>query len=275
MSFDSELEAFRAYAEVFPDSCLLLVDTYDTLASGMPNAITVFRELREKGYEPMGVRLDSGDLAYLSRMCRRMLDEAGFPNAKICASSDLDEQIIRDLRQQGACIDTWGVGTKLITSENCPALGGVYKLAEVERHGKMQPRIKISENFWKITNPGYKKVVRIYDGATEKAIADLIMLDHEQIDVSRPLTIFDPVETWKRMTISNYYIKELLVPIFQGGKQVYESPGMMASRDYAKKDLDTFWAEYRRPYRPHIYKVDLSQELFDLKHELLGESARH
>ncbi len=275
MSFDSELQAFRAYTEVFPDSCLLLVDTYDTLGSGVPNAITVFRELREKGYEPMGIRLDSGDLAYLSRMARKMLDEAGFPDAKICASSDLDEAIIRDLRNQGACIDTWGVGTKLITSENCPALGGVYKLAAIERHGKMQPRIKISENFWKITNPGLKKVVRIYDGSTHKSIADLIMLEHESIDTQHPLTIFDPVETWKRMTITNYYIKELLVPVFQDGKQVYQSPGMMASREYAKQDLETFWDEYKRPYRPHIYKVDLSQELFDLKHELLSQTTWH
>ena len=275
MSFDSELQAFRAYAEVFPQACLLLVDTYDTLGSGVPNAITVFKELREKGYEPMGIRLDSGDLAYLSRMARKMLDEAGFPDAKICASSDLDEAIIRDLRNQGACIDTWGVGTKLITSENCPALGGVYKLAAIERHGKMQPRIKISENFWKITNPGLKKVVRIYDGNTHKSIADLIMLEHESIDTQHPLTIFDPVETWKRMTITNYYIKELLVPVFQKGKQVYQSPGMMASREYAKQDLETFWDEYKRPYRPHIYKVDLSQELFELKHELLSQTTWH
>ena len=275
MSFPDELTAFRTYAKLYPTACILLVDTYDTLGSGVPNAITVFKELREKGYEPMGIRLDSGDLAYLSRMARKMLDEAGFPNAKICASSDLDEAIIRDLRNQGACIDTWGVGTKLITSENCPALGGVYKLAAIERHGKMQPRIKISENFWKITNPGLKKVVRIYDGSTHKSIADLIMLEHESIDTQHPLTIFDPVETWKRMTITNYYIKELLVPVFQDGKQVYQSPGMMASREYAKQDLETFWDEYKRPYRPHIYKVDLSQELFELKHELLSQTTWH
>ena len=186
MSFDSELEAFRAYARAFPENCLLLVDTYDTLRSGVPNAITVFKELREKGYEPLGIRLDSGDLAYLSKKARKMLDEAGFPNAKIVASSDLDEETILHIRSQGAAIDVWGVGTALITSKDCPALGGVYKLVAEEKDGKMIPKIKISENPAKITNPGFKKVVRLYDKDTDKAIADLIMLDDETINEEEP-----------------------------------------------------------------------------------------
>ncbi len=270
MSFDSELEAFRAYADVFPDSCMLLVDTYDTLGSGMRNALTVFRELRARGYEPVGIRLDSGDLAYLSKQCRRMLDEAGFPQAKVCASGDLDEWIISDLKQQGARIDIWGVGTKLITSENCPALGGVYKLAAIERNGRLEPRIKISESAWKITNPGYKRLVRLYDNATGKAIADLILLaDEEKIDPSRPLTIFSPVETWKRSILTNYRVRELLVPVFTEGRQVYTSPHMLEIREYAKQELDTLWDEYKRFTRPHIYKVDLSQKLYDLKHRMI------
>ena len=272
MGFPTELEAFRAYAEIFPGACLLLVDTYDTLGSGMPNAVTVFRELREKGYEPLGVRLDSGDLAYLSKVARRMLDEAGFPNAKICASSDLDERIIRELKDQGARIDMWGVGTKLITSENCPALGGVYKLAAKEQDGRLEPKIKVSENVWKITNPGYKKVVRIYGKSSGKAIADLIMLDGETIDETQPLTIFDPNETWKKTTITNFYTRELLQPIFLEGKQVYESPSVAEIRAYAAADMDTFWDEYRRFARPHLYKVDLSDRLYALRQKMLLEA---
>lgn len=269
MSFDSELEAFRAYARTFPQACLLLVDTYDTLGSGVPNAITVFQEMRARGEEPRGIRLDSGDLAYLSKMARKMLDEAGFENAKICASSDLDEETIRELKQQGAKIDIWGVGTKLITSENCPALGGVYKLSAIEKHGVLEPRIKVSDNVWKITNPGYKKVVRIYGNTTGKALADLIMLDEEQIDESRPLTIFSPDQTWKRMTLTNFYTKELLVPVFREGKLVYQSPSVLETREYAARDLDTFWDEYRRFVKPHIYKVDLSDKLYQLKQDML------
>ena len=271
MSFDSEVEAFRAYAQIFPDSCLLLVDTYDTLHSGMPNAIKVFDELRQNGHEPVGIRLDSGDLAYLSKECRKMLDEAGYPNAKICASSDLDEKLIRDLKLQGAKIDIWGVGTKLITSENCPALGGVYKLAAREHNGKWMPKIKISENVWKITNPGYKKVVRIYSNATDKALADLIMLDEENVDKTKPLEIFDQHETWKRKKLTNFYTKDLLIPIFIGGKCVYESPDVMDIRENALKELDTFWDEYKRVTNPHVYKVDLSFKLWQLKQELLKQ----
>jgi nicotinate phosphoribosyltransferase len=273
MSFPDELSAFRAYADAFPDSCLLLVDTYNTLKSGLPNAITVFKELRDKGYEPLGIRLDSGDLAYLSKKARSMMDEAGFPDAKIVASNDLDEELIWDLKAQGAKIDIFGVGTSLITSRGCPALGGVYKMSAEEINGEMVPRIKISENPDKITNPGYKKVVRIYNGGG-KAIADLIMLEHEQIDTKKPLTIFDPVDTWKRMTLRNYSIKELLVPIYQNGHRVYESPGLMEIQAYAMNELDTLWDEYKRLKNPHVFKVDLSQQLYDMKQRLLEEYAQ-
>ena len=269
MSFDREIDAFRAYARIFPGSCLLLVDTYDTLKSGVPNAIEVFRELRDAGYEPIGIRLDSGDLAYLSKKARVMLDAAGFSNSKIFASSDIDEWLIRDMKLQGAKIDVWGVGTKLITSDGCPALGGVYKLAAEISNGKMIPKIKVSDNVGKITNPGYKKLARIYDKATDKAIADLIMLDEEEIDESKPLVIFHPVDTWKRMRITNYYTKDLLVPVFIDGKQVYNSPGLMDIQAYSKADLATFWDEIKRLVNPQEYKVDLSQKLFDLKQSLL------
>lgn len=272
MSFDSELEAFRAYAEIFPDACLLLVDTYDTLGSGVPNAITVLNEIKAKGHKPMGIRLDSGDLAYLSKEARKMLDEAGLQEARIFASSDLDEQIISDLKAEGACIDVWGVGTKLITSYDCPALGGVYKLAAEEENGELKPKIKISDNIWKITNPGYKKVVRIYSNITGKAVADLIMLDGETIDESKPLVIYDQLETWKKMTITNFNVRELLVPVFIDGKQVYQSPSVMDIRAYSEKDLNTFWGEYRRFRSPHIYKVDLSDKLYDLKKSLMNKN---
>lgn len=271
MSFPDELSAFRAYADAFPDNCLLLVDTYDTLRSGIPNAITVFRELREKGYKPIGIRLDSGDLAYLSKKARQMLDEAGFPDAIIVASGDLDEEIIWNLKAEGAAIDVWGVGTALITSKDCPALGGVYKLAAEEVDGKLIPKIKISENPFKITNPGYKKVVRIFTEDGNKAIADLIMLDHEKIDESKPLTIFDPVDTWKRMTIPRYQLRELLVPVFINGEQVYESPSLLAIQEYSRRELETLWDEYKRLKNPHKYKVDLSDELYNLKEKLLRE----
>lgn len=271
MSFNSELSAFRAYAEVFPKSCLLLVDTYDTLASGVPNAITVFRELRQKGYEPVGIRLDSGDLAYLSKEARAMLDSAGFPDARIFASSDLDEELIRDLKAQGACVDVWAVGTKLITSDNRPALGGVYKLAALEENGELVPRIKISDNPAKITNPGLKKVVRLYARGSQKAIADLIMLDDEHIDDTQPLTIFDPVDTWKRMTLRYFTARELLVPVFVKGELVYQNPDIHTIQAYARQEMDTFWEEYKRTRNPHVYKVDLSDRLYELKARLLQE----
>ena len=274
MSFPTELEAFRKYAELFPTSCLLLVDTYDTLRSGVPNAITVFNELREKGFEPKGIRLDSGDLAYLSREARKILDDAGFPNAIICASGDLDENLIRDLKLQGAAIDTWGVGTKLITSEDCPSLGGVYKLSAEYVDGRVVPKIKISENAVKITNPGVKKLYRIYDKANGKAIADLIALEQETYDESQPLTIYDPVNTWKSMTLTNYTMKELQVPLFKNGKRVYESPSLMDIQKHCKEDLDTFWDQYKRLLNPQRYKVDLSDSLWMLKNSMIQQLRR-
>ncbi len=274
MSFPTELEAFRKYAELFPTSCLLLVDTYDTLKSGVPNAIKVFRELRSKGYEPKGIRLDSGDLAYLSREARKMLDDAGFPNATICASGDLDENLIRDLKLQGACIDTWGVGTKLITSEDCPSLGGVYKLSAEHVDGKIVPKIKISENTVKITNPGVKKLYRIYDNATGKAIADLIALEHENYDQTQPLTIYDPVNTWKSMTLTDYTMKDLHVPLFKNGKRVYQSPPLQEIQDHCREDLDTFWDQYKRLLNPQRYKVDLSDSLWMLKNSMIQQLRR-
>lgn len=269
MSFPTELEAFETYAKIFPDECLLLVDTYDTLKSGVPNAIKVFEKLKEQGYEPIGIRLDSGDLAYLSKSAREMLDEAGFYNAKIFASSDLDENVIRDLKIQGAKIDVWGVGTKLITSDGFPALGGVYKLAQIQDETGCYPKLKKSDNSFKVTNPGYKKIVRIYDNKSKKAIADLIMLDHETIDTTKELRIFDPVDTWKTMTINNYFIRELLEPVFIDGKQVYANPSLIQIQEYAKQELNTFWDEFLRLSNPAKYKVDLSSELYELKQSLL------
>ena len=274
MNFESELEAFRAYAESFPENCLLLVDTYDTLRSGVPNAITVFGELRERGYEPKGIRLDSGDLAYLSKEARRMLDEAGFEDAIICASGDLDEALIRSLKAQGARIDTWGVGTKLITSADMPALGGVYKLAAVYENGEEIPKIKLSDTTEKITNPALKEVYRIYDGATDKALADYIVRAGETVDESKPLTLFHPVDTWKRMTVTNFRARKLREKLIEGGKRVaprYTIPEISAYRagEYAR-----FWEEYTRQDMPHIYKVDLSTALYELKRQLIEAHGR-
>ena len=273
MSFPSELEAFRKYAELFPTSCLLLVDTYDTLRSGVPNAITVFRELRARGFEPKGIRLDSGDLAYLSREARKMLDDAGFPNTIICASGDLDENLIRDLKLQGAAIDTWGVGTKLITSEDCPSLGGVYKLSAEIENGKVIPKIKISENPVKITNPGLKKLYRLY-GADGMAVADLIALDHERFDPSQPLTIYDPVNTWKSMTLTDYTIKDLHVQLFRDGRCVYQSPSLTEIQRHCREDQATFWDQYKRLLNPQRYKVDLSDSLWMLKNSMIQQMRR-
>ncbi|MEN6417700.1 MAG: nicotinate phosphoribosyltransferase [Clostridiaceae bacterium] len=271
MSFPDEVSAFRAYAKVFPDTCLLLVDTYDTLRSGVPNAIKVFDELRAAGHEPKGIRLDSGDLAYLSKKARVMLDKAGYPNAVIAASSDLDEFLIRDLKTQGACISVWGVGTRLITSEGNSALGGVYKMSAEVVEGKLVPKIKISDNPAKVTNPGYKKVFRLYD-KDGMAIADLIALEHETIDPGKPLRIFDPIQTYKSMTLTEFTVRELLVPVFVGGKQVYTCPDIHEISSYAKKEFASMWDEYKRLLMPHTYKVDLSDSLYDLKQKLLRES---
>ena len=273
MSFPTELDAFRAYARMFPDSCLLLVDTYDTVRSGVPNAIKVFDELKAQGHKPLGIRLDSGDLAYMSKQARHLLDEAGYTDAIICASSDLDEYVIRDLIAQGACIDSFGVGTRLITSADLPALGGVYKLAAEIIDGQIIPKIKVSENPIKTTNPGYKKVYRIYD-KNGMATADLIALNHEQIDETKPLTLCHPVYRYKKMTLTEYTARELLVPLFIDGKQVYELPSMDEIRAYAKREKDSFWDEYKRLLNPHVYKVDLSDELYEMKQKILESKRR-
>lgn len=272
MSFPSELDAFRAYAALYPDKCILLVDTYDTLRSGLPNAIIIAEELRAKGHTLQGIRLDSGDLAYLSKEARRMLDAAGFPEVQIVASGDLDELLIRDLKMQGAKIDLWGVGTRLITSADCPALGGVYKLAAEEDGVGLVPKIKISENPAKINNPGPKKVWRLTNRRTGMALADLVTLDHETIDASQPLTIFDPINTWKRKTLTDFKAEELLKPVFRDGRLLYETPSSLLDvQRHAEESLSTFWPEYKRLSNPHDYIVDLSQELWNLKHQLIEE----
>ena len=270
MDFDSEYEAFRAYANSYPDNCLLLVDTYDTLRSGVPNAIKVFKELKEKGYKPKGIRLDSGDLAYLSKEARRMMDEAGFPEAIICVSGDLDERSINSLLQQGAKIDSWGVGTKLITSEDLPALGGVYKLAAVfDKDGNATPKIKLSNNTAKITNPSFKNLYRLYDKDNGMAIADLITLREEEVDDSKPLTIFHPIETWRKYEVKNFRAEKLLHTIVEKGKLVYEFPPLLDVQAFSKTELAKFWDEYLRLDLPQVYKVDLSQKLYTLKNSMI------
>lgn len=269
--FETELEAFRAYAKVYPNNALLLVDTYNTLKSGVPNAITVFKEMREEGYKPQGIRIDSGDIAYLSKEARKMLDEAGFEDAIIVASSDLDEEVINNLKLQDAAVNAWGVGTNLITSKGCPALGGVYKLSAIEKDGEMVPKIKISENTEKITNPGYKKVVRIYDAENNKAQADLIMLEGEEIDTEKPLTIFHPLYTWKKKTFKNYRLRDMLIPLYIDGKLSYDRKTVQEIREYTKSELDSLWPEYKRPNRPQLYKVDLSKKLWDLRDEMMNQ----
>lgn len=270
MSFSSEIEAFRAYAESFPENCLLLVDTYDTLKSGVPNAIKVFDELRARGCEPKGIRLDSGDLAYLSKTARKMLDKAGYPNALICASGDLDENSIRSLLTQGAKIDLWGVGTKLITSADLPALGGVYKLAAIIEGEREIPKIKLSNTTEKITNPGVKELYRIYDNETGKAIADYITLASEKIDENKPLTLFHPVDTWKKMTIENFSVRPLRERIFDHGRRTLEKRTIQELSAYRKAEQERFWDEYMRQDVPHIYKVDLSDNLYELKRNLIS-----
>ena len=273
MSFDDELTAFRSYARLFPQNVTLLVDTYDTLRSGVPHAIQVFTELRDADKLPArhGIRLDSGDLAYLSKKARQMLDAAGFPDAGICASSDLDENLINSLKDQGACINSWGVGTNLITSKDCPAFGGVYKLAAVKRGDKFLPKIKLSENPVKITNPGNKTVWRIYDKETGKIRADLIAMAHEEYDEDAPLMIFDPVDTWKKTYLQpgTYTLREIMVPVFLDGKCVYESPSVREIKAYCAQEQETLWEESRRLVNPHKVHVDLSNELYQVKHALL------
>lgn len=273
-SYPSEYEAFLDFARTFPNNCILLVDTYDTLKSGVPNAISVFRKMKEELGEKFvnfGIRLDSGDLAYFSKEARKMLDEAGFKEAIIVASSDLDEYLIRDLNNQGAQIDAWGVGTNLITSKDCPALGGVYKLVAEEEAGKLIPKIKVSENPEKITNPGYKKVVRFYDKKTRQAIVDLIMLEEEKIP-DRPFIAFDPVNTWKRKLVANFESRELLVPVVLKGEVVYSFPSLTDIQRYAREERERFAPEVRRLINPHVYHVDLSDKLWKLKQHLLQQA---
>ena len=275
MSFPDELTAFRTYAKLYPSACILLVDTYDTLNSGVPNAIKVFREMKEAGI-PLtfyGIRLDSGDLAYLSKKAKKMLDEAGFPDATISASNDLDEYLIDILKIQGATINSWGVGTNLITSKDCPSFGGVYKLAAImdKKTGKFIPKIKLSENTEKVTNPGNKTIRRIYDKESGKIIADLICLVDEVYDENNSLLLFDPVETWKKTHLApgSYTIRELLVPVFRNGECVYQSPKVMELREYCRQEQETLWDESRRLVNPHEIHVDLSNELWHMKNQLL------
>ena len=275
MSFPDELTAFRAYARLYPSACILLVDTYDTLKSGVPNAIKVFTEMREAGI-PLtfyGIRLDSGDLAYLSKKAKQMLDAAGFSDAIISASNDLDENLISSLKLQGAAINSWGVGTNLITSKDCPSFGGVYKLAAVKDKatGQFIPKIKLSENAEKITNPGNKTILRIYNKETGKIIADLICLVDEHYDSSNSLLLFDPVETWKKTHLApgSYTIRELMIPVFQGGKKVYTSPKVMDIQKYCRQELATLWEESLRLEYPHRTHVDLSLPLWKMKNQLL------
>ncbi len=273
MSFEDELTAFRKYAELYPQNTTLLVDTFDTLRSGVPNAIKVFQELRSKNRMPQkyGIRLDSGDLAYLSKKARRMLDAAGFPDASITASSDLDEYIIDSLKTQGARIDSWGVGTKLITSRDCPSFGGVYKLAAIKKGDKFIPKIKLSENQWKITNPGNKKIYRIYEKESGKIKADLITLAEETFTEDMPLLLFDPIATWKKTYLEpgSYTLRELLIPVFLQGSCVYSSPSVMDIRAYCTGEQDSLWDEARRLVNPHNVYVDLSNKLYQLKTQLL------
>lgn len=279
MSFKDEYTAFKKYAELYPNTCTLLVDTYDTLKSGVPNAIRVFQEMRDAGIKPKsyGIRLDSGDLAYLSKKARKMLDQAGFPDAKIAASNDLDETLINDLKIQGAKIDTWGVGTHLITSKDCPSFGGVYKLAAImNENGEMEPKIKLSENTEKITNPGNKTIYRIYDKETGKMRADLICFVDEVFDPEEDLLLFDPNATWKKTHLEggSYTMKELLKPIFINGECVYESPSVKEIAAFCKEEKATLWDETLRLVYPHKVYVDLSQKLYDTKQKLLNDMSK-
>lgn len=276
MSFPDEYTAFRKYAELYPSACILLVDTYDTLKSGIPNAIRVFTEMRDAGI-PLtyyGIRMDSGDLAYLSKQVRKMLDEAGFPDAVISASNDLDEYLIESLKLQGAAISSWGVGTNLITSKDNPAFGGVYKLAAIRTaDGSFQPKIKLSENVEKVTNPGNKTFYRVYDKKTGKIKADLICLYDETFDESEDLKLFDPNAPWKKTRLpgGSYTLREMLIPVIKAGKTIYTSPGVMEIREICNHEKDTIWDETKRFVNPQEIYVDLSQKLYDMKTALLNE----
>ena len=271
--FDTEYEAFKAWCEIYPENAVLLIDTYNVLKSGLPNAIKAFdKVLKPMGIRPKGIRIDSGDITYLTKKCRKILDEAGYEDCGIVISNSLDEYIIRDVLEQGACIDSFGVGERLITAKSEPVFGGVYKLSAVEKDNTLIPKIKISENEEKITNPGFKKVVRIFDKDTDMAIADLITMHDEIIDENIPLEIFNPVHTWKRKKLTNYYTKDLLVPIFEKGKLVYNNPSVLEIMEFVKKECEKFWPEILRFENPHTYYVDLSNKLWSIKQELLHKS---
>ena len=271
--FDSELEAFRAYAKAYPTNCLLLVDTYNVLKSGVPNAVRVFDEvLKPLGMRPAGIRIDSGDITYLSCKARKMLDEAGYPDCKICASNSLDEYIIRDMIMQGAQVDTFGVGERLITASSEPVMGGVYKLSAIEHpDGTVIPKIKISENVSKITNPCFKGLWRLFDRESNKAIADVITLADEIIDDTRSYDIFDPEHVWKRKTVENFHAEPMRVKLFEHGKKVYHSPELSQIRAFCEKEVDRLWTEVKRFENPHHYYVDLSPRLWNEKNRLLSE----
>ena len=271
--FDNELDSFRAYADVYPDNCLLLVDTYDVLKSGVPNAIKVFDELKAKGHKPKGIRIDSGDLQYLSNESKKLFEEAGYYDLIYTASNDLDEYTIASLKSSGSAINSWGVGTKLITSAESPSLGGVYKLTASYENDKLIPKIKISEDAEKINNPGFKKVVRIYN-ENNMAEGDLIMLHDEEIDTTKPLTIFDPTYTWKKTTFQNYTIKELQKPLFKNGECKYVPKSVIEIKKHVNEQLNTFWDSYKRFSNPKKYKVDLSKNLWTLKSDLLDSKKR-
>ena len=274
--FDSELEAFKTYCKCYPKGTVLLVDTYNVLKSGVPNAIKAFDEvLKPMGCRPVGIRIDSGDITYLSKKARKMLDEAGYSDCKICASNALDEYLIRDMIYQGAKVDMFGVGERLITAKSEPVFGGVYKLAAVEDDdGNIQPKIKISENVAKITTPHFKKLYRIYDKNNHKAVADLLCVHDEVIDESRPLTLFDPQFTWKKKVVTNFEAKPIQQQIFKDGKCVYKKPAYEDIVKYAAAEIDTLWDEITRFENPHTYYVDLSQKLWEVKNYLLAENNR-
>ncbi len=273
--FDTELEAFKAYCEMYPDNAVLLVDTYNTLHSGVPNAIRAFNEvLKPRGITKCGIRLDSGDMAYLTKQARKMLDDAGWTECQISVSNALDEYIIQDVLQQGAQIDMFGVGERLITARSEPVFGGVYKLAAVEeKDGTIQPKIKISENVEKITTPHFKRFYRLFGKDTGKAIADYLCVWDESVDDSKDLEIFDPDATWKTKTIYNYTAKEMMVPVFKHGKLVYDLPTVEQIRNYCLEQVDTLWEEVKRFDNPHTYYVDLSQKLWDIKYGLLKQNS--
>ena len=271
-TFDDEYEAFYTYCKAYPNNATLLVDTYNVVKSGVPNAIKAFKEvLWPLGIKKCAIRIDSGDITYLSKKARALLDEAGLEDCKICVSNSLDEFLIKDLLEQGAPIDSFGVGERLITSKSEPVFGGVYKIVAVEENDSIVPRIKISENEAKITNPGFKKVYRFYSKETNKALADVLCLHDEVIDENKPYVIFDPIQTWKQKELTNFFVKELLVPIFKDGKLVYNLPTIKEIRENCELEFNTLWSENTRFSNPNKYYVDLSQKLWDLKNNMLSE----